>query len=101
MKTYSTTTTEMFTPSFDPSLGRKFTGNHADFTVILRRDGDEVTETCLGYQGLGPCRPILSKRTYSVTKLVADLRETCEEFGGDFECIDDLPEGISYPSAAA
>ena len=101
MKTIRTTTTEMFTPDYDPSTGQKFKGSHSAFLVIVRRDGDSVTETHLGDQGFGPVRPVLAEYTHSISQLIEDGKSIAADCECVYECIDDLPEGISYPSALA
>jgi hypothetical protein len=101
MKTIRTTTTEMFTPDYDPSTGQKFKGSHSAFLVIVRRDGDSVTETHLGDQGFGPVRPVLAEYTHSISQLIEDGKSIAADCGCVYECIDDLPEGTSYPSAIA
>lgn len=101
MKPIRTTTTEMFTPDYDPSTGQKFTGSHSAFLVVVNRNGDTVTETHLGDKGIGPVRPVLAEYTHSISQLIEDGKSIAADCGCVYECIDDLPEGISYPSAIA
>jgi hypothetical protein len=99
MKTITIRTTEIFTPRVDPSLGRPFTGNHLGFASIIERRGDLVTESHLGRQGWAN-RPLLRKTTHSISNLIAEAASFAAENGWQCEVIDDLPEGVWYPSPA-
>jgi hypothetical protein len=97
-KTYRTSTKEIFTPTYDPTIDRPYTGNHSGFLVSIRRNGDSVTVSHFGEKGFSPCRPLIRESTHSISELIADGRQLALENGFAYECDDNLPEGVSYPS---
>lgn len=95
--TFTTTLREVFTPSFDPTIGQAYTGNHSGYFVSFWRNGDSVTVNHFGEKGLGPVRPLLKSETHSIEGLLSGLIAFAQDNGGEFDCKDDLPEGFSLP----
>jgi hypothetical protein len=96
-KSFQTSLREIFTPAYDMTIDRPYTGNHYDYWVSFFRNGDSVTVNHHGCQGLAPVRPLLKSETYSIEGLLSGLIAQCQDLGVAFDCVDDLPEGFSLP----
>ena len=91
----------MIRPSFDPTVGGPFKGNHFDYKVTHHRDGDTITTTLLTRTGQATwnseeqVQSVQSLREF-LSEIEADMNAERE---GDYEImfIDDVPQGDSYP----
>lgn len=99
------TTTEMFRPSWDPSVQATYRGNHTQFQVCITRDGDKVTVLkAWGHSG-GACFHNREEKVYSIAEELNKMAVTFAELNENpkldhrftLDIDDDLPEGLSYP----
>jgi len=96
-KTIKTSLREIFTPSYDMTIDRPYTGNHYDYWVSFFRKGDTVTVNHHGGKGIGPVRPLIKSESHSISSLLAGMIADAQEMGFDYDCDDNLPEGYSLP----
>jgi hypothetical protein len=97
MKSFSTTTREIFTPSFDRFTGGKFKGNHHDMMVIFERNNDNLNVTIVWAKNSAGMFNNRSIEKYSVSSMVKNLRSDAEDMGLLYSCDDNIPNGVSYP----
>jgi hypothetical protein len=87
---------DAFTPTYDLFLQAPYSGNHRDFAHQRIRNGDEVVErTFWGRDTAEHWVNVRETRT-SIRGLVQTLEQAT---GVRIILVDDLPEGISYPTA--
>lgn len=98
MKTITTTTRDIFTPSYDRTIDQTYTGNHLGYWVTFFRKGDTLTVNHYGEKGWNPVRPLLATETHSISGVVAGLVDDSFELGIDYQVDDNIPEGFSLPA---
>lgn len=94
-KKYITSLADVFTPAYDMTIDRPFTGNHLGYMVTFWRSGDLLTVNHFGTKGFNPVRPLIKTETHRINAVLSGLIAQCQEMNVEFECADDLPEGFS------
>lgn len=96
--TYKTSLRGIFTPATDKFTGGKYQGNHRDFVASFTREGDKLTVDVGWIRDAGSMLVFRDSKVYSISTMLEGLKETADECGLTFECIDDIPEGFSHAS---
>ena len=99
MKSHSTTTREIFTPTYDRFTGGVFNQNHNDMMVIFNRHSDELTVSIFWGKNSAGNFTQREITDYNISSFVNSMKSEFEEMGGLLFCEDDIPEGVSYPVA--
>lgn len=97
MKTYTTTTREIFTPAVDRFTGGKFNGNHHDMMVSFHRHGDQLTISI--FWGKDSAGKFTEREVtdYSIESFLNQMKSDAKEIGLSFSCVDNIPHGFSFP----
>jgi len=101
MKSYSTTTREIFTPEIDRFTGGKFKGNHHDMMVSFHRHGDQLTILIFWSKDSAGKFTKREVTDYSIESFLSEMKFDAEKMGLSFSCDDNIPNGFSFPEITA